>query len=717
MRDEEEHVEEEQLEGLLKQCRLDQLLVKEKELAHDVGTIDIELRNVVYDSYSNFIAASDVVKNLKGALENVDETLQSLDSLVSKVVSQSETIDSTLNEQQEVIFQMNQSRSLLQKLTSLLRVPKTIKVAIERGAYEVAADIYLDTKPVLDKYGDEHAVLREIRDEVDIYRSQAAEALRAKLLQSSEETSHADLVILLARLGEPTVSLVSIYLSSQMKKVTVEIAKIDSAFDTLESMHQIMDSIVPVLEHLYSTLLCGTVRLSEELFDETAKEDIVVFVTTSIQAILERVKMGMMARCQDTLAHVGGFDTSGLELDQTFSTVEFLNKEDVLEIEYMYVILDTLRNCSLELDRCIPDARPMHDLQQTVQTILETHIKSAFVLVSGRVFRSIKEIIMKIVLNTTAEDDPNSYRFLKVHMKSVDVGFRQDFGIIRSCAMTWILQEWMQKEWIDVVLQCISDSSKGIMLHLASKMGAISGLESSHPILVPGFIERQFSIPENLKITCITSLYLSSQIREVQACLEARAADLYKGIYLVSAHGKEATSPVHSFIPQTPEAGDIADALLEQYIQSRKTQLCGPLKDSLSETMNQTMETPRIPSQAAIQLILIVTNIDADFRNTGFSEGDATSRDISPKHKAIWSVLDMCIQKEQSMIQSGRISKYAFQQIQIDSHVVKSTLSPYVDDTQRLASLFDGLPITAAEYCDDPILLDPIGLDKALHSM
>lgn len=708
-------VEEEQLEGLLKQCRLDQLLIKEKELARDVGTIDIELRNVVYDSYSNFIAASDVVKNLKGALENVDETLQSLDSLVSRVVSQSETIDSKLNEQQEVIFQMNQSRSLLQKLTSLLRVPKTIKVALERGAYEVAADIYLDTKPVLDKYSDQHAALREIRDEVDIYRSQAAEALRAKLLQSSEETPHADLVILLARLGEPTVSLVSIYLSSQMKKIKAEIGNIDSAFGTLESMHQIVDSIVPVLERLYSTILCGTVRLSEELFDDTSKQDVVVFVSTSIQATLERIQMGILARCQQTLAHIGGFDTSGLELDQTLSTVEFLNKEDVLEIECIYKILDALRYRSLELDRCIPEARPLHDVQQTVQTILETHIKLAFALVSGRVFRSIKEIIMKIVLNTTAEDDPNSYRFLKVHMKSVDVGFRQDFGIIRSCAMTWILQEWMQKEWIDVVLQCILDSSKGIMLHLASRMGAIAGVESSYPILVPGFIERQFSIPENLKNTCITSLFLSSQIREIQACLEARAADLYKGIHLVSAGGKESTSPVRSFIPQTREAGEIADTLLEQYVQSRKNQLFRPLRDSLRETITHANTPPREPSQAAIQIILTITNIDADFRNTGLPENDSEdSEDISVKHETIWSVLDMCIQEERSIIQSAKISKYAFQQIQIDSHVVKSRLSTYVDDTRRLASLFDTLPITAAEYSDDPILLDPIALDRAL---
>jgi len=77
-------------------------------------------------------------------------------------------------------------------------------------------------------------------------------------------------------------------------------------------------------------------------------------------------------------------------------------------------------------------------------------------------------------------------------------------------------------------------------------------------------------------------------------------------------------------------------------------------------------------------------------------------------------VLDFCMQEEHRTIQSATVSKYAFQQIQIDSHVVKSRLSKYVDDTRRLSSLCDALPISAAQFCDDPILLDPIALDKAL---
>lgn len=716
--------EPEQLDQLLKQCRLDQLLVKEKELSSDIGNIDIELRNVVYDNYTAFIAASDIVKNVKTALEGVDENLHALDSLVSQVVSQSETIDNKLNEQQGVIFQMNQSRSLLQRLTSLLRVPKTMKVAIERGAYEVAADIYLDTKSFLEKYGDDHAVLREIRDEVDIHRGHCAEALRAKIMQSSEGSSHGEVVVLLAKLGEPTASLIDIYLSSQMTKVQTELGVIDSAFSTSDSLPQVLDAIQPVVENLFGTVLAGAVRLSEDLFDDFSAKSVTVFVQKSTLAIFDKIQAGTLARCQETLARVGGFDMSGLELDQTFSTIEVLNREDVLEIEHVYTILDSLRHCTLGLDRLVPEAQVVHSFQLMVQEILETHIRSAFVLVGGRIFKNIKENIMKIVFNSTTEDDSNVYRFLKVHMKAIEVGIRQDFGIIRSCAMTWILQEWMQKEWIDTVLQCISDSWEGIMLYLASRSGSMAGLELSYPTLVPGFIERQFAIPDHLnpQSTHITFLYLASQIQKLHICLQGRTEDLYQGIYLVSSSSKEGSpSSGHSFLPAATQALKISEDLLEKYIESRKSQLGDQIDAAFEGIITQASHSPGESSAAAKHIIQTMANIDADFNNTGYghvSETDGIqehSYDNASSMNAIWSVLESSTERAMHKIEDiARISTFVFQQLQIDCHVIKANVSQYVDDTRRLSALFDALPITAAKHCDDPILLDPIALDRAL---
>lgn len=692
--------------------------MKERELATDVGSIDIELRNVVYDSYSNFIAASDIVKNLKTSLDGIDEKLLSLDSLVSDVVIQSESIDEKLSEQQNVIFQMNQSRSLLQRLTSLLRVPKTMKMAVERGAYEVAAEMYFDTKSVLEKYSDGHTVIREIRDEVEIYRCQSAEALRSRLMKSSEEASHGEIVILLAKLDEPTASLMNVYFASQTLKIKGEVEKIESAFEMRGSLTKIVDFLQSSIESIFVSLIADTVRLSKDVFDSSMFDSVVTFVQASTKIVLDTFQIGIIKKCHETLASVGGFDVAGLELEQPFSEEENLNREDILEIEYIYQLLSNLRRRSLDLDLLIPEAQSVNLLQLTVHTILDDHIKSAFVVVGGRLFKSVKEIIMKIVLNTTAEDDPNSYRFLKVHMKAIEVGIIQDFGIIRSCAMTWIVHEWMQKEWIDVILACISDSWKDTMLFLSSRMGSLGGVQSSCSLLLPGFLERQFAIPENLNVdnANIALLYLSSQLQMMRECLQGRTADLCRGISVVSPHIKESLSPAHASLITPSEVDGMVSALMEQYITSMKSRIRRSIEENQTDALG---DTPTAPSAVALDIVQTVTCVDADFHNTSFDvqdSGEGIQKEFQDKAstKAIWDMLKFSAEIQKGILKTRRISKAAFQQIQIDCHMIKSRTSKYVEDKKQLSSLFDALSIAAAERCDDPILLDPIALDKAL---
>eukprot|EP00889_Picochlorum_renovo_P002787 jgi/Picre1/29817/NNA_005199.t1 len=68
---------------LVKEKRLGELLEEERRVATEAGNADIELRNIVYESYSRFVDASSVVDDLAGALDGLDAQLHTLDSLVS----------------------------------------------------------------------------------------------------------------------------------------------------------------------------------------------------------------------------------------------------------------------------------------------------------------------------------------------------------------------------------------------------------------------------------------------------------------------------------------------------------------------------------------------------------------------------------------------------------------------------------------------------------
>eukprot|EP00889_Picochlorum_renovo_P002786 jgi/Picre1/29816/NNA_005198.t1 len=112
---------------------------------------------------------------------------------------------------------------MLHKLALLFKVPRKMKVAVERGAYDVAVELYADAKPVLAAYSKDHAAIREISDEIEIYRSLMVESLRTKLMGESDGKNDDSVVMMLATLDEPTDSLVGIFLASQRSKIKHEV--------------------------------------------------------------------------------------------------------------------------------------------------------------------------------------------------------------------------------------------------------------------------------------------------------------------------------------------------------------------------------------------------------------------------------------------------------------------------------------------------------------
>jgi hypothetical protein len=83
----------------------------------------------------------------------------------------------------------------------------------------------------------------------------------------------------------------------------------------------------------------------------------------------------------------------------------------------------------------------------------------------------------------------------------------------------------------------------------------------------------------------------------------------------------------------------------------------------------------------------------------------------------IWEIVEYAIMTQLDIIKSLRLSKAAFQQIQVDCHLIKQQLSSHTNDPMSMTELLDRLSITAAEQCDEPILLDPIALDKIVSAL
>ncbi len=69
------------------------------------------------------------------------------------VVATSNAVNGKLERRQAEIEELNSVRVLLHKLQGVFDLPRKLRAAIERQAFEVAADAYADAAPLLKKYG------------------------------------------------------------------------------------------------------------------------------------------------------------------------------------------------------------------------------------------------------------------------------------------------------------------------------------------------------------------------------------------------------------------------------------------------------------------------------------------------------------------------------------------------------------------------------------
>ncbi|KAI8102854.1 hypothetical protein M9434_005646 [Picochlorum sp. BPE23] len=700
---------------LVKEKRLGELLEEERRVATEAGNADIELRNIVYESYSRFVEASSVVDDLAGALEGLDAQLHTLDSLVSRVVSQSKDIDDALNEQQRVIIDMNQSRTMLHKLALLFKVPRKMKVAVERGAYDVAVELYADAKPVLAAYSKDHAAIREISDEIEIYRSLMVESLRTKLMGESDGKNDDSVVMMLATLDEPTDSLVGIFLASQRSKIKHEVHIFIEMLEACETLHDMVGVVDSNVFHMVESLIGPMVRIFEKLFHSSARDDVVDVVREYLNTIHESIRSCVMAKMVHVVALVGGMDISGMELERPVSPEEVLNQNDPLQVEPVYLMLGTLRRHSMSLDELVPEGLAVNALHVLVGDILDSHVRAVFSVIGARWFKGVKQIMMKIVMSYSTGDDPNSYRFLKMDMKALDVQARQDFGIIQSCGMTWVVHRWIQEEWVDFLLKSIINSWSDTAMHLASLVARIvdismdSTRQATSPVMM---LEHAYSIPTTLIGTKapLATLCLSNTLGRMSDFLQDKVKDVCKGIVLVSPN-RQPGSPVSEFDhSHGPDIQATIDALGTHYVVLIKK----ALKDSLG-TLDQVLAAssspPLSPSTIATTLVLACLRVETDYATVGMADTDAQK-----PHARIWEIIEHTIMTELDMIKSLQLSKAAFQQIQVDCHLIKQQLSSHTNDPMSMTELLDRLSITAAEQCDEPILLDPIALDKIVSS-
>jgi hypothetical protein len=624
---------------------LDDLLVTEKELATEIGNSDIELRSIVYDSYCAFMKASDTVRDLQRELNDVETSLETLDMLLSEVGGQSQAIDDRLNAHQNVIFEMHEKRKILQGVELLLRLGDDMKNAVLSKDYEMVVEMYKSSKDALDMYAPRYGAVMAVKGEVDTYRREVLEDLQENLDGNAMKIS--------VELDEDIQKLVPAYLEKR-KRVLMEERGM-SADTQLETIRE-------AIETCQAVDTSSTLQLRVETF---VREAIEHCTRAAIEMLIEEELI--------SLAAAGGFDTHGVETDEK---VEY----DIQD-QHLYQTFDSFLQYAGQFDGILGNTVATEVVSCCISETLGLHLRSAFAVVEAGAFKSIKEMVMRLLLN-----DGGSARFLKVLIKSLEVSTKQDFGLVEKVVGRWVSWNGIPNT---IVLDCFDTSCRDSLAHLCHCVEALyqgRTCRSYSPEATPEFLEKQFAVPASLSrpedSTPITALCLSSSILKVRAAL-------------VDEETKMSEKTVQA----------TADHLIQQYIETLRREIIESISSSFENDVLMTQTSPPTsPSTIAKKVAHLVTQVDSDCSHTNW--------DI-PDNAEEWSLqlLKCFVDAEISAIDehgNGKLSKAAFQQIQVDVVSLKNTVKLI---SVAAAPLLDELLAQAVNRCDEPVLINPETLE------
>mmetsp|Transcript_2439 Transcript_2439/g.2692 ORF Transcript_2439/g.2692 Transcript_2439/m.2692 type:complete len:1170 (+) Transcript_2439:111-3620(+) len=161
------------------------LLEKEEMLACQVRTLDSSMQTLVYENYSRFIEATDAIRNIGVNVQYNAGNLKKLSTSVIVAGESARDVETTCGKLRDSVVEKLRTKRLLQRLESLLKLPKTLRENIDAGRYRWATKSYLTAYAILNKQSDGFESLQRIEEECYTIMEALLEEVKNKLIQWS----------------------------------------------------------------------------------------------------------------------------------------------------------------------------------------------------------------------------------------------------------------------------------------------------------------------------------------------------------------------------------------------------------------------------------------------------------------------------------------------------------------------------------------------------
>jgi hypothetical protein len=140
------------VESLLQTKSMEELLRCDDKMVKEVKSLDSDMRELVYENYNKFIAATDTIRKMRGDVASMEEEMERLTATMDQVGASSGALNASLASKRDDVDKLVGVRRLLQKLEFLFELPAKLSAAIEGGRYGAAVADFTQVSGILKRY-------------------------------------------------------------------------------------------------------------------------------------------------------------------------------------------------------------------------------------------------------------------------------------------------------------------------------------------------------------------------------------------------------------------------------------------------------------------------------------------------------------------------------------------------------------------------------------
>ena len=140
------------VEGLLQSSTMEELLRADDKMVKEVKSLDSDMRELVYENYNKFIAATDTIRKMKGDVASMEEEMAQLEHTMEQVSASSASLNASLSSKRDDVDKLVGVRRLLQKLEFLFELPAKLAACIDSHQYAIAVADFTKVSGILRRY-------------------------------------------------------------------------------------------------------------------------------------------------------------------------------------------------------------------------------------------------------------------------------------------------------------------------------------------------------------------------------------------------------------------------------------------------------------------------------------------------------------------------------------------------------------------------------------